>query len=244
MRRRDLGASSLCQLYHRGASYLEIILRSLPQVTAAQPLQSGAEGDRTLNLSIANAALSQLSYRPGRWVILHQSNLENASTQAKMKGVAAVQHGPDTGLVHPRGSTNQERTTHDRKSICAPARPLWPWPSGSPFWPAQPQPARAKEAPFGLVDWKPIADNPVFAGTGSNTWDRKIRERGSILIGTGRRRDLPPLVHRVRSRPTGHNVTWAMRRRAMERTGLATRHNPIFTDSWVEDMCIVKYKMR
>lgn len=27
-------------------------------------LPSGAEGDRTLNLSIANAALSQLSYRP------------------------------------------------------------------------------------------------------------------------------------------------------------------------------------
>jgi len=26
--------------------------------------ESGAEGDRTLNLSIANAALSQLSYRP------------------------------------------------------------------------------------------------------------------------------------------------------------------------------------
>src|SRR5208337_5544171 len=101
MRRRDLGASILCQLYHRRASYLEIILRSLPQVTAAQPLQSGAEGDRTLNLSIANAALSQLSYRPGRWVILHQSNLENASTQAKMKGVAAVQHGPDTWLGSP-----------------------------------------------------------------------------------------------------------------------------------------------
>src|SRR5271157_453372 len=77
MRRRDLGASILCQLYHRRASYLEIILRSLPQVTAAQPLQSGAEGDRTLNLSIANAALSQLSYRPGRWVIPHQSNGEN-----------------------------------------------------------------------------------------------------------------------------------------------------------------------
>ena len=28
--------------------------------------QSGAEGDRTLNLRIANAALSQLSYRPNR----------------------------------------------------------------------------------------------------------------------------------------------------------------------------------
>src|SRR5271157_1623133 len=70
---------------------------------------SGAEGDRTLNLSIANAALSQLSYRPGRWVILHQSNVEFASKQAKMKGVDAVQHGPDTGLVHPCGSTNQEQ---------------------------------------------------------------------------------------------------------------------------------------
>ncbi len=35
------------------------------------------------------------------------------------------------------------------------------------FGPAQRQPARAQEAPFGLVDWKPIAGNPVFAGTGS-----------------------------------------------------------------------------
>ena len=145
MRRRDLGASILCQLYHRRASYLEIILRSLPQVTAAQPLQSGAEGDRTLNLSIANAALSQLSYRPGRWVILHQSNLKNASTQAKMKGVAAVQHGPDTGLVHPRGSTNQERTTHDRKSICAsPRGPCGHGHRARHFAPAQPQPARRR----------------------------------------------------------------------------------------------------
>ena len=33
------------------------------------------------------------------------------------------------------------------------------------------------------MDWKPIADNPVFAGTGRDTWDRKIRERGYILIG-------------------------------------------------------------
>ena len=29
--------------------------------------QSGAEGARTLNLRIANATLSQLSYRPGQW---------------------------------------------------------------------------------------------------------------------------------------------------------------------------------
>ena len=105
------------------------------------------------------------------------------------------------------------------------------------FAPAQPQPARAQEAPFGLVDWKPIADNPVFAGTGSNTWDRKIRERGSILMGddgifhlwyTGYDRDRPDTMS------LGH---------ATSRDGTHwTRdpHNPIFTDSWVEDMCIVK----
>ena len=105
------------------------------------------------------------------------------------------------------------------------------------FAPAQPQPARAQEAPFGLVDWKPIADNPVFAGTGSNTWDRKIRERGSILMGddgifhlwyTGYDRDRPDTMS------LGH---------ATSRDGTHwTRdpHNPIFTDSWVEDMCVVK----
>jgi hypothetical protein len=36
----------------------------LPQVVSRT---SGAEGDRTLNLSIANAALSQLSYRPSHF---------------------------------------------------------------------------------------------------------------------------------------------------------------------------------
>ena len=70
--------------------------------------------------------------------------------------------------------------------------------------PARPQPARAQEAPFGLVDWKPIAGNPVFAGTGNeHLGPQDPRAR---LYPGGRRRDLSPLVHRVRSRPTGHNV--------------------------------------
>lgn len=38
---------------------------SIDTSLASDPsIRSGAEGDRTLNLSIANAALSQLSYRP------------------------------------------------------------------------------------------------------------------------------------------------------------------------------------
>jgi beta-1,2-mannobiose phosphorylase / 1,2-beta-oligomannan phosphorylase len=35
--------------------------------------------------------------------------------------------------------------------------------------------------PSELVDFVPYAQNPVFAGTGQDTWDRQIRERGYIL---------------------------------------------------------------
>ena len=35
---------------------------------------------------------------------------------------------------------------------------------------------RGQEAPWAFVQWKPLADGPVFKGTGSETWDRKIRE--------------------------------------------------------------------
>jgi hypothetical protein len=95
----------------------------------------------------------------------------------------------------------------------------------------------AQEAPWILVDWKPIAGNPVFAGTGTNTWDRKIRERGYILADddgtlhlwyTGYDRDRPATMS------LGH---------ATSRDGTHwTRdpHNPIFNSSWVEDMCVVK----
>ena len=54
-----------------------------------------------------------------------------------------------------------------------------------------------------LVAWTPIAENPVFTGTGRDTWDRKIRERGYILVGdngtydlwyTGYADDRPPTM--------------------------------------------------
>ncbi len=198
---------------------------------------NGAEGDRTLNLSIANAALSQLSYRPGKWIILHQSNVENTPTQAKMKGVAVVQRGPGAGLFTQvaRPIRNVRPMIFNRFRILRAA--LVAMTIGlAILGPAQCQPAQAQEAPFGLVDWRPIAGNPVFAGTGSNTWDRKIRERGYILMGddgvfhlwyTGYDRDRPDTVS------LGH---------ATSRDGTHwTRdpHNPIFTGSWVEDVCVV-----
>ena len=42
-------------------------------------------------------------------------------------------------------------------------------------------------APFNeeLVQFKTLSKNPVFEGTGENTWDQKIRERGYILKENG-----------------------------------------------------------
>lgn len=93
------------------------------------------------------------------------------------------------------------------------------------------------EAPWPLVAWKPIPENPVFTGTGRDTWDRKIRERGYILVGddgtyhlwyTGYPNDKPPAMS------LGH---------ATSQDGIHwTRDpaNPIFNGSWVEDVCVVK----
>src|SRR5205823_7257189 len=39
--------------------------------------------------------------------------------------------------------------------------------------------------PRGLVEWTPMAGNPVFQGAGDDAWDRKIRERGYILVEDG-----------------------------------------------------------
>ena len=88
-----------------------------------------------------------------------------------------------------------------------------------------------------LVDWKPIAENPVFSGTGRDTWDRKIRERGFILVGddgiyhlwyTGYAGDKPPTMS-LGHATSPDGIHW-------------TRDpaNPIFAGSWVEDVCVVK----
>jgi hypothetical protein len=97
--------------------------------------------------------------------------------------------------------------------------------------------ARGDEAPWSFVAWKPVAENPVFTGTGAQTWDRKIRERGYILVGddgtfhlwyTGYDQDRPVTMS------LGH---------ATSRDGThwsRDPNNPIFSGSWVEDMCVVK----
>ena len=43
-----------------------------------------------------------------------------------------------------------------------------------------------EEFPTELVDLVPHSGNPVFAGTGGDTWDQRIRERGYILRENGK----------------------------------------------------------
>ena len=97
--------------------------------------------------------------------------------------------------------------------------------------------AASEEAfPRKLTDWVPYAGNPVFTGTGQDTWDRNIRERGYIL----REGDRWHLWY------TGYHP----KRTHKKLLGYATstdgihwvRHpeNPVFDRTWVEDMCVVK----
>lgn len=93
------------------------------------------------------------------------------------------------------------------------------------------------EFPAELVDLVPHSGNPVFAGTGGDTWDQRIRERGYIL-----RED-----SKWHLWYTGYNT----KRTDKKLLGYATskdgirwvRHadNPVFDKSWVEDICVVRH---
>jgi sucrose-6-phosphate hydrolase SacC (GH32 family) len=92
-------------------------------------------------------------------------------------------------------------------------------------------------ASWALVAWKPIPENPVFTGTGRDTWDRKIRERGYILVPddatyhlwyTGYAADRPTTMSLGHAR-SFDGIHW-----------VRDSANPIFTGDWVEDMCVVR----
>lgn len=102
------------------------------------------------------------------------------------------------------------------------------------------QAADPPSTPWPLTAWTPAAENPVFAGAGTETWDRKIRERGFILVVdgvyhlwySGYPADKPALI------ALGHatspdGVHWTR-----------DPKNPIFKDAWVEDVCVVRREGR
>lgn len=89
--------------------------------------------------------------------------------------------------------------------------------------------------PEALVHFVPYKNNPVFAATGTDTWDKEIRERGYILREDGiyhlwytgyTNIDSIKFLGYATS-PDGY--TWAR-----------YKDNPIYNLGWVEDMCVVK----
>ena len=102
----------------------------------------------------------------------------------------------------------------------------------------RPKPAAAADRfPKELVEWVPYEGNPIFSGTGRDTWDREIRERGFILReGKDWRLWF-----------TGYDSTKSETKSlgyATSPDGIRwTRHpgNPVFDRLWTEDVFVVKH---
>ena len=97
----------------------------------------------------------------------------------------------------------------------------------------------AEDFPKELVAWQAAPGNPVFAGTGlERGWDRRIRERGWIVFEegvyhlwyTGYNDDRSP------NRSLGYAVSIDGER------WVRYPANPIYSNSWVEDVCVVKHE--
>jgi sucrose-6-phosphate hydrolase SacC (GH32 family) len=90
------------------------------------------------------------------------------------------------------------------------------------------------EFPAEMVRFTPYKNNPIFKGTGLDSWDQKIRERGYILREggtyhlwyTGYRADSTRYLGYATS---VDGLTW-------ERY----KNNPIHRLNWVEDMMVIK----
>ena len=90
--------------------------------------------------------------------------------------------------------------------------------------------------PAEIVDFIPYENNPVFAGSGTDTWDSLIRERGYILREdgiyhmwyTGYREGPDKEIH-LGYASSADGLVWKR-----------YEGNPIFDSGWVEDVCVVK----
>lgn len=90
--------------------------------------------------------------------------------------------------------------------------------------------------PSEIIDFTSYEKNPVFKGSGTNTWDQQIRERGYIIREDGLYhmwytgyREEPGVEMHLGYATSVDGLVW-------------TRYanNPIFDSGWVEDMMVVK----
>lgn len=93
--------------------------------------------------------------------------------------------------------------------------------------------------PDELIHFTPLSENPVFSGSGENTWDQRIRERGYILKEddgyhmwyTGYEPDSDSTMMKLGYAYSQDGLQWTR-----------DSKNPIFDESWVEDMMVLKYE--
>ena len=87
-----------------------------------------------------------------------------------------------------------------------------------------------------MVRFNPYPSNPIFSGTGGDTWDRLIRERGFILFDegiyklwySGYNMDIYDTIY-LGYATSADGVHWDR-----------YDHNPIFDEKWTEDMFVEK----
>ena len=91
--------------------------------------------------------------------------------------------------------------------------------------------------PAALLNWTPSDANPLFTGTGRDTWDRSIRERGFIL----REGDRWHLWYSGYNLQKTKTISLGYATSSDGIRWVRDRQNPIFDASWVEDMCVVKH---
>lgn len=91
--------------------------------------------------------------------------------------------------------------------------------------------------PAVFTDFVPYQNNPVFSGTGTDTWDQKIRERGYILHEdsiyymwyTGYKGDENVEKH-LGLATSANGLSWTR-----------YKDNPVYDSGWVEDMSVIKH---
>lgn len=88
-----------------------------------------------------------------------------------------------------------------------------------------------------LVNFHPIAKNPVFSHADSGSWDSRIRERGYILLEDG--------IYKMwyTGYKTDSDTATKFLGYATSKDGIAwERHpeNPIFNEKWTEDIFVIK----
>lgn len=98
----------------------------------------------------------------------------------------------------------------------------------------------ADDFPKELTSFEPLDANPVFTGAGEGNWDVKIRERGWIIRDSRQWRMW--YTGYDGTRPGKKMLGYATSRDGLTWTRLPA--NPIHSEHWVEDICIVPHERK